>query len=257
MGYTNETTHYGIPLPLGSDKTTPMDYNTSMQKIDTTLFEAKSDSASALEKANTNEESIGDANDEISALKTRMTTAEGQIATNATGLTNLTNTVNDNEADAQDMITAYNEATATSTHEYSVGDYFIYNDVLYKAILAISVGDTIVPDTNCTTTNVTTEIAELKNLNFQTVVNVSSYTSSAPYTLPSDGYIDVNSGNTVGILSVVLESPGTSANRMTMYAPTHVANQNSNIYVYAKKGMRFYVNNDPTESTHITFRPLG
>ena len=45
MSYTNETTHYGIPLPLGSDLTTPMDYNESMQAVDTALFGAVSDAS--------------------------------------------------------------------------------------------------------------------------------------------------------------------------------------------------------------------
>lgn len=62
------------------------------------------------------------------------------------------------------MICAFNEASATSTHAYAVGDYFIYNDVLYRAIQSIAIGDTIVPDTNCTTTNVTTEILGTKGV---------------------------------------------------------------------------------------------
>ena len=51
MGYTNETTHYGIPLPLGSDLTTPMDYNTAAEAVDAAVFEAVSNSSGAVDTA--------------------------------------------------------------------------------------------------------------------------------------------------------------------------------------------------------------
>ena len=51
MGYTNETTHYGIPLPLGSDLTTPMDYNTAAEAVDEAVFEAVSNSSGAVDTA--------------------------------------------------------------------------------------------------------------------------------------------------------------------------------------------------------------
>ena len=85
------------------------------------------------------------------------------------------------------MICAYNEPTATSTHAYSVGDYFIYNDVLYRATAIIGVGDTIVPDTNCTSTNVTTEIAsavgDIDDFKYNNpITNISSaYDSTSTY----------------------------------------------------------------------------
>ena len=49
--YTNQTTHYEIPLPLGTDLTTPMDYNESMQAIDTAVWGATQDAATATSDA--------------------------------------------------------------------------------------------------------------------------------------------------------------------------------------------------------------
>ena len=161
MGYTNETAHYGLPLPLGSDKTTPMDYNTSLEAVDTALFGAVSDCASFDTRLDTAEGNISTAQGDITNLDTRLGTAEGKISTLEGTATSQGNEIKDVRSDCEDMITAYNEASATSTHAYSVGDYFIYNDVLYKATNAIAIGDTIVPDTNCTTTNVTTEINQI------------------------------------------------------------------------------------------------
>lgn len=163
MSYTNGTTHYNLPQTVGTDKRDWSDTNQAFQDIDAALYQAVQDTAQAeldidaLEvRMNTAEQNIADNAGDISALDGRLTTAEGTI-------TQHTAQIADVRQDAEDMICAYNEATATSTHAYAVGDYFIYNDVLYRAIQAIAIGDTIVPDTNCTTTNVTTEIASLKS----------------------------------------------------------------------------------------------
>ena len=158
MSYTNETTHFGIPLPLGSDLTTPMDYNEAAEAVDAGLWQAgqdaataSSEAAGAVETANATAEAletlsgtVGTQGSSITALQARMTGAENEIG--------------DVRSDLEDMITAFNEPTATSTHVYAIDDYFIYNDVLYKATAAINIGDTIVPNSNCAATNVMTEM---------------------------------------------------------------------------------------------------
>lgn len=158
MASTNFTEHYDIPLPLGSDKTTPMDYNTSMQAVDTALFTAQGDASDAKTGLATTNQNVAQNAQDISSLAGRVTTAEGTINSQGTQITNLSNKIDRVEQDAQDMICAYNEGSATASRNYAVGDYFIYNDVLYRATQAISKNSTIVPDTNCTTTNVTSEI---------------------------------------------------------------------------------------------------
>lgn len=174
MGYTNETTHYGLPLPLGSDKTTPMDYNTSLEAVDAALFGAVSDCASFDTRLDTIEGKQSTDEDNITAINGRLTTAEGTIVTQGTAITGLQNEVSDVRNDAEDMVCAYRENSATSTHAYAVGDYFIYNDVLYKATEVINVGSTIVPDTNCTTTNVTSEIDEINSSLTKKTVSVTA-----------------------------------------------------------------------------------
>ena len=158
MGSTNFTEHYDIPLPLGSDKTTPMDYNPSMQAIDTALFTAQSDASDAKTGLATTNQNVAQNAQDIGTLAGRVTAVEGTVSSQGTAITNLGTKVDGVEQDAQDMICAYNEASATASRNYAVGDYFIYNDVLYRATQAITAGGTIVPDTNCTTTNVTSEI---------------------------------------------------------------------------------------------------
>lgn len=162
MGYTNETTHYGIPLPLGSDKTTPMDYNTSAQEVDTVLFEAKTDSASALQKANQLQQDLSTTNDNVTGVTGRVTTLEGTVTTQGGAILQNTQDIADVRADALDMIEAKDEGTAqVATVAVTSGEYFRYNDVLYIATQNIAVGDTIVPNTNCRATNIGTELMKL------------------------------------------------------------------------------------------------
>ena len=162
MSYTNETTHYGIPLPLGTDLTTPMDYNTSMQALDTAVFGAVTDASAGVEKANAVEESLGTTNDNLSALTGRVTSAEGTITTQGNAITQLQLDVADVKADALDMICAVDEGTAqVASVAVNTGEYFRYNDVLYMATDDIAIGDTIVPNTNCRATNVATELETL------------------------------------------------------------------------------------------------
>ena len=164
MGYTNETTHYSIPLPIGSDKTTPMDYNTSAQEVDTVLFEAKTDSASALQKANQLQQDLSTTNDNVTSVTGRVTTLEGTVTTQGQAILQNTQDIADVRADALDMIVAKDEGTAqVATVAVAVGEYFRYNDVLYIATQSIAVGDTIVPNTNCKATNVGTELNQLNN----------------------------------------------------------------------------------------------
>lgn len=161
--YTNETTHFGIPLPLGSDLTTPMDYNTAFEAVDEALFKSQGDASVANEHAAAAVETANATSEALGTLSTTVGTHTTQIAALGARMTNAENNIDDVRSDLEDMITAYNEPTATSTHAYSTGDYFIYNDVLYKATTSISIGETIVPNTNCMATNVTTEVKDVKS----------------------------------------------------------------------------------------------
>lgn len=67
MSYTNQTTNYGLPLPVDSDRSTFLDTNTAFQAVDTALKGAVDDVAAA--------------DSAITALTTRLTTAENAITT--------------------------------------------------------------------------------------------------------------------------------------------------------------------------------
>ena len=163
MSYVNGTTHYNLPQTVGTDKRDWTDTNQAFADIDSAIH-------TAVETAETGATNIQALQTDVNALDTRVTSAEADIATNTTDISLINTKVNGIDADiadvrqdAQDMICAYNEATATSSRAYAIDDYFIYNDVLYKVTAPIAIGGTIVPNTNCTATNVTTEIAMINN----------------------------------------------------------------------------------------------
>ena len=92
MAYTNETTHFGFPLPLGSDLTVPMDYNESLEEADTALFEAQTNAAGA----------VGTAGNALTVANEAKTEAQSA-----------TDTANSATATAQAAATAANEAVAS------------------------------------------------------------------------------------------------------------------------------------------------
>ena len=161
MSYTNETTYYGLPLPTGSDKSTFTDNNTAFQAVDAALHTAAEQSGAAAEDIVTIKADIVDLKAADVTMGQDIDAAEINIEALQQKELLQDAAIDAVKADSFDMITAYNEPTATSAHAYNVGDFFIYNDVLYKATDSIAIGDTIVPDTNCATTNVTTEIKAL------------------------------------------------------------------------------------------------
>lgn len=169
MAYQNGTTHYNLPQTVGTDKRDWSDTNKAFADIDAALYnaaESSTNNKTTIDRlvldVNQNTQDIDTNKANIATNTANIGTNTGDIATLKgdvqTMQTDLHSEIADARNDAEDMITAYNEPNATSAHQYAVGDYFIYNDILYKATKAIAVGDTIVPNTNCTATNVTTEL---------------------------------------------------------------------------------------------------
>lgn len=214
MGYSNETVHYGIPLPTGSDLTTPMDYNESMTDVDVAVFEAKTDSSSALSKAGQLETALDNTNQNVSAIDGRLTEAEGTIVSQGQAITNLNNKIVDLGQDVEDAICSVVEETATAEYNHAVGDYFWYNNTLYITTVAITAGDTIVPNTNCDTVTVATELVKLETEIEAITPSQLSYigysTGASPYSGDLSGYNEI----------VVITVPNRDASNKTFYTDT-------------------------------------
>lgn len=164
MSYANGTTFYNLPQTVGTDKRDWFDTNQAFADIDEALHGVVAGQSTDADNITNLQGRMTTAEGDITALQGRMTTAEGDISTLQGTVGTHTSQIADVRQDAEDMITAYNEGAAeTSTHAYNAGDYFIYNDVLYKATDSIAIGDTIVPNTNCVATNVTTEVNHINS----------------------------------------------------------------------------------------------
>lgn len=164
MSYANGTQFYNLPQTVGTDKRDWFDTNSPFAAIDAALHAAVVGQASNAEAIATINGKLATDEADIAALQTKTNTHDNQIAALQTTVNTQATQIQDVRQDAEDMITANNEgAAATSTRAYAIGDYFIYNDVLYKATAAIAVGDTIVPNTNCEATNVDTELTQVKS----------------------------------------------------------------------------------------------
>lgn len=166
MSYANGTTHYNLPITTGSDKRDWADTNQAFEDIDAAIYQASEDASTAGSGVTTLDNQING----VGGIDARLTQAEsdiddveGAVSTLQGTVSGHTTAIADVRRDLQDNIEAFNEPTATSTHAYAIGDYFYYNDILYKATSAISIGDTIVPNTNCTAIDVMSEVAELKS----------------------------------------------------------------------------------------------
>lgn len=131
MAYSNQTPNYGLPLPLGTDKSNFMDTNTAFTAVDTALKGAV-DGVAALSGTTGG----------ISEALTGLTNRVDGIDTDITRLKNADGTIVGNFGPV--------ETGQVSAHEYATGDMFVWLNVIRKATVAIHVGDQLVNGTNCT-----------------------------------------------------------------------------------------------------------
>lgn len=93
------------------------------------------------------------------------------------------------DAKANTSTLATVESTSTASQAYSVGDYLVYNGILYKVISAINSGETLTPNTNI---EATTTGAELTSLNSNLSQKVSSVNGETPDT---NGNVQIDATN--------------------------------------------------------------
>ncbi len=142
MSYTNSTTHYGFPLPLGTDLTVPMDYNQAMNDIDENLFDAVTDAstaataaANAVETANGAAADVADLGSTVNAHGGRLTSLEQHDIVQDNKI-DAAETAIDNKFDSVGIADAYLNGLT-----YAVGDVVTYNGQRYKCITAVTAAE--------------------------------------------------------------------------------------------------------------------
>lgn len=152
MAFTNETTHYGLPQWIGSDKPTYLvDQNNAYQKIDSEIYNANVAAGEAVTTANGASATAGAASataaDALSAAQTASTTADDALAEAQTANTNA-QAAQTAAGAAQTAAQAAQEAAAgnsitnlapayDSTITYAIDDLVTQDGKLYKCIVAV------------------------------------------------------------------------------------------------------------------------
>lgn len=153
MAFTNETTHYGLPQWIGSDKPTYLvDQNNAYQKIDSEIYNANVAAGEAVTTANGANATAGAASstaaDALSAAQTASTTAANALAEAQTANTNA-QAAQTAAGAAQTAAQAAQEAAAgnsitnlapayDSTITYAIDDLVTQDGKLYKCIVAVT-----------------------------------------------------------------------------------------------------------------------
>lgn len=153
MSFTNETTHYGLPQWIGSDKPTYLvDQNNAYQKIDAEIYNANTTAGAAQTAAEGAVATAGAASstaaDALSAAQTASSTADNALTEAQTANTNA-QAAQTAAGAAQTAAQAAQEAAAGNsitnlaptydpTITYNVDDLVTAEGKLYKCIVAVT-----------------------------------------------------------------------------------------------------------------------
>ena len=281
MSYANGTTHYNLPQTLGTDKRDWFDTNQAFADIDAAIYGAVQNASQAVTDLSALTTRVGAAENDIDTLETAIGTHTSQISAMQTSITQIGNAVTDNKQDVLDMIESTQEASATAAYAHAVGSYFIYNDTLYVTTVAIAVGDTIVPNTNCETTDIGTVLTQLNSalagvdasdvdydntnsgLSATDVQGAVDEINSALTGLPSMDSVDVICNEAVGTSSVAVTLTKTPTKMMYFLAvqgnyirqvitiPAYVWVNTSSFASIQLAWGNNYINITRTDATHL------
>jgi len=158
MSYEHGTTHFNLPQTTGNDTRDWLDTNEAFADIDAAIYAAGQTAESAMTDLTEVRTDVQGLKDADIAMTGRVDGIDSRLGTAELKIDRLQDEVIDDNQDLKDAICSIEEASATAEYPHNTGDFFWYNDTLYKAIANIARGQQIVPDTNCRTTNITTEL---------------------------------------------------------------------------------------------------
>lgn len=155
MSYSNQTTHFGIPLPTSSDLVNLLDWNQSSEDIDAAIYSARQGAEAAGTDIVAIKATMVQLQDADVHFQSELNAIDGRV----TSLEQTSGNIEEDVDDIADMITAKEIPTAQSDQRILVDEWFRYNGVLYVCTVQIEIGDTIVPNVNCRATNIESEMA--------------------------------------------------------------------------------------------------
>ena len=207
MSSASTTQYYGLTQYIGTDKPSFLDNNEAFAAVDAALHGAVTDVASQGETIGSLSETVGTLGETVTGLGNDLNTEKGKIVALQNKEELQDTAIAGVKTAALDMICAYTEASATSTHAYAIDDYFRYQDVLYQATSAIEIGDTIVPNVNCSATNVSEELLAQAG-------EIDDIKSALPKTFTVSGANGDTFADVVQKMSSAIRSLGLSTERL-------------------------------------------
>lgn len=202
MSFTNQTTHYGLPQWIGSDKPTYLvDQNNAYQTIDAEIYNANVTAGEAVTTANGASATAGAASstaaDALSAAQTASTTADsaltaaqdaGTVAQAAQTAAGAAQTA----AEAAQAAAAGNSITNLapaydSTIPYAIDDLVTQDGKLYKCIVAVVTPEQF--DINKWDDVTTSEVYARASSNYYRFVNQYSVTVSSDSSMTNSAFL--------------------------------------------------------------------
>lgn len=158
MSYVNGTPHYNLPQTVGTDKRDWFDTNEAFASIDAAIHTASQTASSAASQVTVLDGRVDDIDTTIAGVQSDVAETQSDINVLDMRVTSLAGAVDDNYIDLTDAICSIKEASATAQYFHHNRSFFWYNDTLYRATEDIEIGQQIVPNVNCKTTNITSEL---------------------------------------------------------------------------------------------------
>lgn len=154
MSYRIGTTHYNLPQTENSDKRDWFDTNEAFAEIDSVLHTTAETVGDTAENVEVLQQEMVDVKGRVTQCEEDILSVKADVDTANESIGTLNTTVEKNKQDFLDMICAYQENTAVASMVHRNGEFFIYNETLWRATADIQIGTQIVPDTNCKNTTV-------------------------------------------------------------------------------------------------------
>lgn len=171
-------------------------------------------------------------------------------------LTDQTDLVAALDAKANTSTLATVESTSTASQAYSVGDYLVYNGILYKVISAINSGETLTPNTNIEATTTGAELTSLNNSLMREYTQIGTATLNTT----TQRSISLTSGSFSDFTDLLCVVDDTSARRGSFFIPVSLfaTGKVNHIAIYVAEVLRtavFGYVDDSTFSIRMTSVP--
>lgn len=170
MAYTEQTTHYGLPLPTAGDKSTFLDTNESFERVDSALYGAATDASAAYNKSieialesHELKRSVIDLGDKINAMRADVNLNTTNIVATMEDVDTLQTDTNKLKLDVNDLIvselpeidekikkkidTFSGEVTDADDEQYTAKttDAIAYDETNGQLLLKVDGADTVIP----------------------------------------------------------------------------------------------------------------